>query len=133
MESNTYILKNINDNQYNFILISKDMSRLQDYISSVENDLRKHKKESFILFDLLLNNNIEDRFYKCYFDGSKFIRKTLSKVQNYELDSKTICFSSTYYLNNLNLFEDIFFTNEYKNHIFNQLQHLVKNTAGKGA
>lgn len=129
MESNTYILKNINDNQYNFILISKDMSRLQDYISSVENDLREYKTESFILFDLLLNNNIDDRFYKCYFDGNKFHRNTLSKVQNNEVDNKTICLSSTYYLNNDYLFEDLFFTSEYKNQIFKSLENLIKNTA----
>ena len=130
MESNTYILKNINDNQYNFISISKDMSRLQDYISSVENELREYKTESFILFDLLLNNNIEDRFYKCYFDGNKFIRNTLSKVQNNEVDNKTICISSLYYLNNDYLFEDMFFTSEYKHQIFKNLENLVKNNAG---
>ena len=129
MESNTYILKNINDNQYDFILISKDMSRLHDYISSVEIDLRECKIKSFILFDLLLNNNIDDRFYKCYFDGNRFVRNTLSKVQNNELDSKIICITSSYYLNNDYLFEDMFFTSEYKNQIFKDLQNLVKNTA----
>jgi hypothetical protein len=130
MESNTYILKNINDNQYNFVLISKDMSRLHDYISSVENDLRKYKTKSFILFDLLLNNNIEDRFYKCYFDGDKFVRNTLSKVLNKEVDNNIIRISSSYYLDNEYLFEDMFFTAEYKKHIFKNLQKLVKNTAG---
>lgn len=127
MESDNYILKNINDNQYNYILISKDMSRLHDYISSVENDLRHYKIESFVLFDLLLNNNIDDRFYKCYFDGNKFVRKTLSKVQNNEINRKTICTSSSYYLNNDYLFEDMFFTKEYKSEI---LKKLLKNTVG---
>lgn len=129
MESNTYILKNITDNQYNFISISKDMSRLQDYISNVENELREYKTESFILFDLLLNNNIEDRFYKCYFDGNKFIRNTLSKVQNTEVDNKTIRLSSLYYLDNDYLFEDTFFTREYKHQIFKNLKNLLRNTA----
>lgn len=130
MESNSYILKNINDNQYNFILISKDMSRLQDYISNVEKDLKKYKKESYILFDLLLTNNLEDRFYKCYFDGNKFIRKTLSKVKDNEVDYRTILITSSYYLNNSYLFEDMFFTIEYRNHIFKNLRSLAKNTAG---
>lgn len=130
MESSTYILKNINDNQYNFISISKDMSRLQDYISSVENDLREYKTACFILFDLLMNNNIEDRFYKCYFDGNIFIRSTLSQVQSNEVDYKTIYMSSSYYLSNEYLFEDMFFTNEYKNQIFRDLQNLVKNIGG---
>lgn len=127
MESNNYILKKINDNQYDFILISTDMSRLHEYISNVENDLKEYKIKSFILFDLLLNNNIDDRFYKCYFDGNNFIRNTLSKVQNNEVNSKTICISSLYYLNNDYLFEDLFFTNEYKKHIFKNLRNLVKN------
>jgi len=129
MESSTYILKNISDNQYDFILISKDMSRLPEYISKVEGDLREYNKESFVLFDLLLNNNIEDRFYKCYFDGNDFIRNTLSKVQNNEIDGKIISICSSYYLNNDYLFEDMFFTKDYKKLILKNLQNLLKNTA----
>ncbi|WP_427874307.1 type II toxin-antitoxin system RnlB family antitoxin [Flavobacterium sp. MMS24-S5] len=131
MENNNYILKKINDNQYNFILISTDMSRLHEYISNVETELRDYKIKSFILFDLLLNNNIDDRFYKCYFDGNCFIRNTLSKVQNNDIDSKTVCISSLYYLNNDYLFEDLFFTKEYKKHLFKNLQNLVKKNSGK--
>ncbi|WP_405268282.1 type II toxin-antitoxin system RnlB family antitoxin [Cellulophaga sp. Ld12] len=122
MERNTYILKNIDDHQYKYILITKDMSRLQDYISNVEDDLRVSKAKSYVLFDLLLNNNIDDRYYKCYFDGKKFVRKTLSKVQDNEIDKKIICTSSSYYLKNDYLFEEMFFTNDYKKHILKSLK-----------
>ncbi|HFG0466380.1 type II toxin-antitoxin system RnlB family antitoxin [Flavobacterium psychrophilum] len=111
-------------------MISKDMSRLQEYISSVENDLQINKTKSYVLFDLLLNNNIDDRFYKCFFDGNKFVRDTLTKVQNSEIDNEINFLTSSYYLKNDYLFEDLFFTKEYKNQILNKLQKIVKNTAG---
>ncbi|MCB6000527.1 type II toxin-antitoxin system RnlB family antitoxin [Flavobacterium psychrophilum] len=130
MDRSTYILKNVNVNQYKIILISKDMSRLQEYISSVENDLQINKTKSYVLFDLLLNNNIDDRFYKCFFDGNKFVRDTLTKVQNSEIDNEINFLTSSYYLKNDYLFEDLFFTKEYKNQILNKLQKIVKNTAG---
>ncbi len=98
MDRSTYILKNVNVNQYKIILISKDMSRLQEYISSVENDLQINKTKSYVLFDLLLNNNIDDRFYKCFFDGNKFVRDTLTKVQNSEIDNEINFLTSSYYL-----------------------------------
>jgi len=126
MERSSYILKNTNNNQYNFVLISKDMCRLQEYISAVEEDLKKFKKESFILLDLLLNNNFEDRYYKCYFDGSKLIRKTLSKVNVNEINRELVSLTSLYYLNHEELFEDMFFSKEYKSYIFQNLQNQIQ-------
>lgn len=125
MERESYILKSINTNQYNIVLISKDMCRLQEYIKSVEEDLQFLKKETYILFDLLLNNNIEDRYYKCFYDGNKLVRKSLTKVKNEELNDDIISFTSSYYLKNQKLFDDLFFTKEYKKSILKQLEKVI--------
>lgn len=125
MERESYILKSINTNQYNIVLISKDMCRLQEYIKSVEEDLQFLKKETYILFDLLLNNNIEDRYYKCFYDGKKLVRKSLTKVKNEELNDDIISFTSSYYLKNQELFDDLFFTKEYKTSILKQLERVI--------
>ena len=53
MNKDSYILQNVIDNQFSFILISRDMSRIQDYIPSVEKDLKELEIKSYILFDLL--------------------------------------------------------------------------------
>ncbi|PDS21728.1 type II toxin-antitoxin system RnlB family antitoxin [Flavobacterium branchiophilum] len=126
MERSNYILKYIDNNQYNFVLISKDMCRLQEYISFVEEDLKKHNKESFVLLDLLLNNNLEDRYYRCYFDGNKLIRKSLSKVSINEINHELVSLTSLYYLNHEELFEDVFFSKEYKSHIFQNLENQIQ-------
>lgn len=125
MERESYILKTTNTNQYNIVLISKDMCRLQEYIKSVEEDLQFLKKETYILFDLLLNNNIEDRYYKCLYDGNKLIRKSLTKVQNDELSDDIISFTSSYYLQHQELFDELFFTNEYKSSVLKQLEKQI--------
>ncbi len=125
MERESYILKSTNTNLYNIVLISKDMSRLQEYIKYVEEDLKFLKKETYILFDLLLNNNIEDRYYKCFFDGNKLIRNSLTKVKNDELDDEIITLTSLYYLQHQELFDKLFYTKEYKSSILNQLEKQV--------
>lgn len=125
MERESYILKPTNIDQYNIVLISKDMCRLQEYIKLVEQDLRFLTRETFILFDLLLNNNVEDRYYKCFFDGNKLVRNSLTKVKNDELDEKIISLTSAYYLDHHELFDELFYTEEYKSSILNQLEKQV--------
>ncbi|MFZ4263770.1 type II toxin-antitoxin system RnlB family antitoxin [Sphingobacterium sp. HJSM2_6] len=125
MERESYILKSININQYNIVLISKDMCRLQEYIKFVEEDLQFLKKETYILFDLLLNNNIDDRYYKCFYDGRKLIRKSLTKVKNNELNNDIISLTSSYYLQHQELFDKLFYTKEYKLSVLNQLEEQI--------
>jgi len=125
MERESYILKSTDTNQYNIVLISKDMCRLQEYIKFVEHDLQFIKKETYILFDLLLNNNIEDRYYKCLYDGNKFIRNSLKKVENDELNKDVISLTSSYYLQHQELFDELFYTNEYKSIILKELKKQV--------
>lgn len=125
MERESYILKSTNTDQYYIVLISKDMCRLQEYIKSVEEDLQFLEKETYILFDLLLNNNIEDRYYKCLFDGNKLIRNSLAKVKNDEVNEEIISLTSSYYLQHQELFDDLFFTKEYKTNILKKLKMQV--------
>lgn len=125
MERESYILKPTNINQYNIVLISKDMCRFQEYIKFVEEDLKFITNETYILLDLLLNNNIEDRYYQCLFDGNKLIRNSLIKVKNEELNEELISLTSSYYLQHQELFDELFYTKEYKSSILNQLKKQV--------
>lgn len=126
MENDIYILKNNNSREYRFICISRDKSRFQEYVSNVETYLRLcNASAGFILFDLLLSNDIDDRFYKYYFNGNIFVQNTFSRVGYSELDKETVRNSSEYYSNNEYLFEDIFYTGEYKKYILKKLKELI--------
>lgn len=117
MTSN-YILKKTADNKYSYLLLTTSMSRLDDYIHDVEVELLSQKaSEGYIIFDLLLNNNIQDRFYQCFFNGKQFDRNRLAKIDSNEINVSIIRTSSCFYVKNMDLFDSLFFTNDFKMNI----------------
>lgn len=115
MRASDYILKKTVDNRYSYLLLTTSMSRLDDYIHEVEVELLSKKvSECLVIFDLLLNNNIQDRFYQCFFNGKQFEINKLVRVDFKEINVKIIRTSSTFYVKNMNLFDDLFFTNDFK-------------------
>ncbi|WP_042369634.1 type II toxin-antitoxin system RnlB family antitoxin [Bacteroides neonati] len=115
MRTSDYILKKTADNKYSYLLLTTSMSRLDDYIYDVEIELLSKKvSEGFIIFDLLLNNNIQDRFYQCFFNGKRFEINKLTKIDSKEINIKIIRTSSCFYVKNMDLFDSLFFTNDFK-------------------
>lgn len=126
MENTSYILKSIpNSSTYNFLLLSTDMSRLQDYFNDVEIQLREKGKAGFLLIDLLLNNSFEDRYYQCFFDGEKLNKFSIAKVNDRDVEKQLQVLSSNFYLQNANLFRSNFYTPDYLNSILDKLSRVV--------
>lgn len=81
--------------------------------------------KGFIIFDLLLNNNIQDRFYQCFFNGKQFEINKLAKIDSKEINVKIIKTSSYFYIKNMDLFDSLFFTNEFKMDLRRKLMELL--------
>ena len=126
MKESNYILKKTTDNKYSYLLLTTSMSRLDDYIHDVEIELLSKKvSKGFIIFDLLLNNNIQDRFYQCFFNGKQFEINKLAKIDSKEINVKIIKTSSYFYIKNMELFDSLFFTNEFKMDLRRKLMELL--------
>lgn len=112
MENNKYILQKIEDNEFGFLALSVDYSRLDEYIFDVEKELKKSKYKGKVVFDLLANNGINDRFYYCFFDGKKILLNTLSAIN--ELNNEVQKVSSMFYLSNFEIINNSYISKQSK-------------------
>lgn len=112
MENNKYILQKIENNEFGFLALSVDYSRLDDYIFEVEKDLKKNKYKGKVVFDLLANNGINDRYYFCMFDGEKILLNTLSSIN--ELNNEIHKISSKFYLSNFDIINNSYISKQSK-------------------
>ena len=112
MENNKYILQKIENNEFGFLALSVDYSRLDEYIFDIEKDLKKTKYKGKVVFDLLANNGINDRFYFCMFDGKKIVLNTLSAISELNRDIEKI--SSNFYLSHFDIINNSFISKQSK-------------------
>ena len=127
MENIDYILKKTTDDKYLYLSISTSMSRLDDYIHSIEIELlSKNVAEGLVLFDLLVNNSTHDRFYQCFFNGRQFEISKFKKIECNEIDKKIIKISSCFYIKNMDVFDSLFFTIDFKSKLQKYLFNLSR-------
>nr|WP_294927776.1 type II toxin-antitoxin system RnlB family antitoxin [uncultured Flavobacterium sp.] len=112
MENNKYILQKTENNEFGFLALSIDYSRLDEYIYDVEKELKKKKYIGKIVFDLLVNNGINDRFYSCLFDGQKILLGSLSSIKNLDNDIQKA--SSNFYLSNFDIINNSYISKQSK-------------------
>jgi len=124
MNYNKYILKKIKDNEYGYLSISVDYTRLEEYLPEIENDLKKKGFKGKVIFDLLTNNGINDRFYYAIFDGEKFLLNSISFINSLNTGIKKV--SSEFYLSNFNLIQQTYFSKQSKFLIKKELEKAVK-------
>lgn len=123
MDYKTYILKKVNNSEFGYLSIGVDYSRLDEYLFDVEKDLKKRKYKGKIIFDLLTNNGLNDRFYKADFDGKKILLGTISNISILDLGIKKV--SSAYYLSNFDLIQQSYISNQAKFLIRKELENTV--------
>ncbi len=123
MEHNNYILKKVNNNEYGYLSISLDYTRLDDYICDIENDLRKKKYKGKVAFDLLTNNGLRDRFFQADFDGNKILLNTIKSIPTLNLKIKIV--SSKYYLSNFSVIQQSYISKQSKFLIRKELEATV--------
>lgn len=122
IKQNNYILKRTDNSKYQYLLLSTSLCRLEDYIQDVESELSSKKiAEGFIIFDLLLNNNLQDRFYQCYFNGKCFEISKLKKIDTKTVDKRIVQISANFYTKHIQLFDSLFFSNDFKKNLKNNL------------
>ncbi len=112
MENNKYILQKIENNEFGFLALSIDYSRLDEYIYDIEKELKIKKYKGKVVFDLLANNGINDRFYFCMFDGKKIVLNTLSAIENLNIEIEKI--SSNFYLANFDIISNSYISKQSK-------------------
>ena len=108
--------------EYNVIVYSRAANTISDYIREVAGQLVSRNYIGLVLFDLLLSNGINDRYYVLNFNGSQFEYKTLRKLNI--ISNKIYNTSNNYYRNNLSLLESSILTSKQKK---NYLQLLLSN------
>ncbi len=112
MENNKYILQKIENNEFGFLALSIDYSRLDEYIYDIEKELKIKKYKGKVIFDLLANNGMNDRFYFCMFDGKKIVLNTLSAIEN--LNSEIEKISSNFYLAHFDIISNSYISKQSK-------------------
>lgn len=112
MENNKYILQKIENNEFGFLALSIDYSRLDEYIYDIEKELKIKKYKGKVIFDLLANNGINDRFYFCMFDGKKIVLNTLSAIE--DLNSEIEKISSNFYLSHFDIISNSYISKQSK-------------------
>lgn len=112
MKNNKYILQKLEDNEFGFLALSLDYSRLDEYIFDVEKELRKKKYIGKLVFDLLVNNGLNDRFYSCSFDGNKILLNSLSYLR--DVDNCVEQISSNFYLSHFDIINDSYISKQTK-------------------
>jgi hypothetical protein len=120
MSYNKYILKELNDQEFGFLSLSIDYTRLDEYLFELEKDLKKRGFKGKLIFDLLMNNGINDRYYNAFFNGENFELSSLNFITN--LNDKILKTSSEYYLANFNLIQESFMSKQSKFIIKKELQ-----------
>lgn len=112
MYYSNYILKKVNNREFGYLSISLDYTRLDEYLCDIERDLKKRNYKGKIIFDLLTNNGLQDRFYQADFDGDRILLNTISHISTPNSVIKKV--SSKYYLSNFNIIEQSYISKQSK-------------------
>ena len=122
MHSDLYEIQVLDSLEYNVIVYSRAANTISDYIKEVAGQLVSRNCTGLVLFDLLLSNGINDRYYILNFNGSQFEYKTLRKLDI--ISNKIFDTSNNYYRNNISLLESSILTPKQKR---SYLQWLLAN------
>lgn len=112
MHSDLYEIQILDSLEYNIIVYSRGANTISDYIKEVAGQLISRNYTGLVLFDLLLSNGVNDRYYILNFNGNQFDYKTLRKLDT--ISNKIYNTSNNYYRNNISLLESSILTPKQK-------------------
>lgn len=110
--NNQFELQKTNNESYPFISLSLCYYRVDQYLEDIEDKLVASKYNGKVIFDLVMSNGLNDRFYEAYFNGRKFDGKSFSAVKN--IDDTIESISKNFYLNNISFLENSVLTKPQK-------------------
>lgn len=101
MDTALYEISIINSPDNKVLVFSKGANTISDYIAEIAEILKKRCYRGEVIFDLVLSNGIDDRYYHINFNGTSFDYVTLSKEIN--VSSEISCYSKIYYREHIRL------------------------------
>lgn len=126
MNKELYEIKIIESYEYQIIVFSKDSSTISDYISDVADKLSERHYRGNVLFDLLLSNGLDDRYYVLNFNGNSFDYNTLRKLATTSCQLFNI--SNRYYKEHIKLLRSSILSKYQKNEFVKLLKTHEFNT-----
>lgn len=103
MYNDLYEIQVLDSLEYKIIVYSRGINTLSDYVKEVASQLLLRNYTGVVLFDLLLSNGVNDRYYILNFNGRSFEYDTLRKLNM--ISNKIHNISNNYYKSNIDLLE----------------------------
>ena len=103
MYNDLYEIQVLDSLEYKIIVYSRGVNTLSDYVKEVALQLLLRNYTGVVLFDLLLSNGVNDRYYILNFNGRSFEYDTLRKLNM--ISNKIHNISNNYYKSNIDLLE----------------------------
>lgn len=91
----------INSFDNKVLVLSKGANTMSDYISDIAKLLNEKSYQGEVIFDLILSNGIDDRYYGVNFNGNSFDLITLNRYTN--VSSEILRQSKLYYKEHIKL------------------------------
>ena len=99
----TYKLRKLSKSNFQYIVLTLNAIRIDNYLHEIESSLATKKIRGSIVFDLLIMNGMNDRYYSADFDGKKF---NLSSFKSIKSNDETVFKTSNiFFLKNIDLIE----------------------------
>ncbi len=108
----TYKIKETNNKQFPFLVLFLDESRIDVLLTDIENNFKEKNYNGDVIFDLLLPNGDNDRFYSAFFNGKSFKSNSFKALSNVQRDINSI--SNIFYLHHFDLIENLCITKSSK-------------------
>jgi uncharacterized protein YlbG (UPF0298 family) len=99
----TYKLYKLSKSDFQYIVLTLNSTRIDNYLNEIESYLAIKKIKGSIVFDLLIMNGMNDRYYSADFDGVKFNLSSFKSIKsNDEIVFKT---SNSFFSKHIDLIE----------------------------
>lgn len=106
--------KIIKVDKYTVVLINNN-SRITEVLNDVETTIKKKKYFGNVIFDLLLSNGLNNRFFEIPFENEKFAINKIKKID--QPNNKLLNKANKYYRENVNFINDSIITRIEKSNI----------------
>lgn len=99
----TYRLRKLSKSNFQYIVLTLNSIRVDNYINEIESSLATKKIKGSIVFDLLIMNGMNDRYYSADFDGKRFNLSSFKPIKaSYDAFYKT---SNSFFSKHIDLIE----------------------------
>ena len=124
-----YIIEPIKTSNFGYLVFSTNYTRVDECIPEIEQCMFKMNFKGYVLFDLLINNGSDDRYYVAHFNGEKFDYKSFKSC--YNINEDIAIASSNFYLNHLEYIDNSFMSKAKKFIIKKELKRVLSSVSPK--